>query len=223
MIAGVALGAAAGLDRTAFGQTLLAHPFVATLVSGLLAGNATESVPAALVLWMLSVSRVPVGETRVRDWTSAAVAIPWCVRGTSDPAAWAVAAGVVVLVALAGGRAVEGVREIARGSIDRWRGTPPQDRRGPLRLHLGLTALHAARGALVVAVGIVIGRSAVDRALAALPAGTSGVLAEIWALAPLALLPLLWRVHAGWGRPRRQWALMASAAAVTVALTWGLS
>lgn len=212
MIAGIALGALAGLDRTAFGQTLLAHPFVTACVSGTLAGDPVRGLQAGVLLWMLSAPRVPVGETRIRDWTTAAVVLPWVGRAGEGDAAWTVALAWSVVVALVGGVAITGVREIARRSLDAWRSLPVADRSDPVRLHVRLTALHAARGAMLSAAAIVIGTWVVEPLLATAGAGLARVLEHIWALAPVALLPLLWRVHGDLGRGRLQWSLMAAGA-----------
>lgn len=210
MIAGVVLGAAAGLDRTAFGQTLLAHPLVAASLSGALAGVPSEGIRAGFVLWMLSSPSVPVGETRVRDWTTAAVVVPWCVPEEAIGADWGLALLVGVAVALAGGYAIEGIRDVARRAIESWRSRPAAERGDPARLHLGLTLLHGVRGAMVTTVAVVVGGAAVE----IVPPAFDRVLAGIWMLAPLGLLPLLWRVHGDLGRARVQWTCLATGAAV---------
>lgn len=220
MIPGVLLGAAAGLDRTAFGQTLLAHPFVAASLSGALVGDPVRGLEAGLVLWMLAAPRVPVGETRVRDWTTAAVVLPWCVPAEAGDAAWTLALCVAVGVALAGGAAIEGVRDIARRSVEIWRARPAEARTDPTRLHLGLTSLHAARGAMVAALAIVGGRWFVDGVVDAAGPRPQAFLETIWTLAPWGLLPLLWRVHGDLGRGRFQWSLMALGALGGGAVRW---
>lgn len=218
MIAGVLLGAVAGLDRTAFGQTLLAHPFVVANVSGWIAGAPDTGMRAGIVFWMLSAGRVPVGETRIRDWTTAAVVLPWCVPDTAPDAARGLALLSTLIVAFAGGAAIQGVREVARRAIDGWRSRPVAGRGDPAVLHLGLTSLHALRGAMLSALAIVLGR-----ALVALDLTTSGpffgeILGATWALAPWALLPLLWRAHGDLGRSRAPWAWMVGGAVSALVL-----
>ena len=48
MIGLVALGSLAGLDRTAFGQTMLAEPLVASVLAGLLVGDPATGLAIAV-------------------------------------------------------------------------------------------------------------------------------------------------------------------------------
>jgi len=218
VIAGVVLGAVAGLDRTAFGQTLLAHPFVAANVSGWIAGSPDTGLRAGVLFWMLSAGRVPVGETRIRDWTTAAVVLPWCVPDTAPDAARGLVFLSTLVVALVGGAAIRGIRDVARRSIEGWRSRPVIGRGDPAALHLGLTSLHALRGAMLTALAIVIGRGLVALDLTTPGTFLGEIMGVTWALAPWALLPLLWRAHGDLGRSRAPWGWMVGGAVSALVL-----
>jgi mannose/fructose/N-acetylgalactosamine-specific phosphotransferase system component IIC len=95
LIAAALLGAAAGVDRSAVGQTMLAHPLMAATLAGLLAGDPEGGARMGVSLGVLTLGRIPVGETRVRDNASAAVA-----AGFVGAHATQSEAGLILLLAL---------------------------------------------------------------------------------------------------------------------------
>ncbi len=204
MIAATALGAVAGLDRTAFGQTGLANPFVAACLSAWIAGAPVQGVWLGVALLLLSAPRIPVGERRIRDWTSAAVAAPWWAGPDAGAERWALALLLSIALAHLGGRVVDASRGLVDRWVESWRegGRP---RQGATPLHLRCTALQALRGAVVVGVAVPSGSLLLDGVAVRLPAAETAALARLWELAPIALLPLLWRFHGDLGRARQQW------------------
>lgn len=204
MIAATALGAVAGLDRTAFGQTGLANPFVAACLSAWIAGAPVEGVWLGVALLLLSAPRIPVGERRIRDWTSAAVAAPWWAGPDAGAERWALALLLSIALAYLGGRAVDATRGLVGRWVEVWHeGGRPRQR--ATSLHLRCTALQALRGAVVVGVAVPVGSVLLDGITTRLPAAEATALARLWELAPIALLPLLWRFHGDLGRARQQW------------------
>jgi mannose/fructose/N-acetylgalactosamine-specific phosphotransferase system component IIC len=196
------LGALAGLDRTAFGQTLFAHPLVVGSAALLFVGSSPDAFLLLAVLTCLDAPQIPVGPVRLRDWGSAAVVGVTLGTEASTPAGWALALLLGVGVAMVGGLSIRAVRNLAL------RAMPRVDRAiatGALaeleHIHLVLTALPALRGALVTAASLLVGRALFDRGLPAV-AGASGeeFLSLIWRLAPWAALPVLCRLH--WSRRR---------------------
>lgn len=206
MIAAVVVGALAAVDRTAFGQTFLAHPVVVGSLSAALAGHSVDGARAAVVLALASIARVPVGEQHVRDWTTAAVVLPWWIGPQPEPGRWGAALLLSLAVVLIGGRAIEALRSLNARAIERWRCAPGAGRgEGAVRLHLGLASLHLLRGAIVVAVAVPVGRLCLDGVWTVLPAAETRALEWFWMLAPFALLPLLWRFQSGLGPGRGRW------------------
>lgn len=204
MIAATLLGAAAGGDRTAFGQTFLAHPLVGASLAGWLAGAPAEGVWMGTALSIWSAPRLPVGEARLRDWTSAAVAGPFLVPSEAREALWGASLLATLLVALVGGRLIEVVRGIAaRGdqAVDRSVGDGDLGRLQAV--HLVLTALHFARGGVVVLAAVLLGRLLLGTLPGRLGEPEVLILTWTWRLAPAAGLPILLRFHARGARP--QW------------------
>ncbi|HKK72224.1 MAG TPA: hypothetical protein VKA86_13480 [Candidatus Krumholzibacteria bacterium] len=217
MIAAAALGALAGLDRTAFGQTALANPFVAACLSAWIAGVPGQGVWLGIGLLLLSVARIPVGEQRVRDWTSAAVAAPWWAGPDAGPERWALALLLSVALAHLAGRIVGTTRAMVGRWVEDWRETD-ETSVGPTALHLRCTALHALRGGLVVGAAVPVGGAFLDLLVPRLDTAEVTALARFWELAPIALLPLLWRFHGDLGRARHQWSALLLGFAVGLAL-----
>lgn len=211
------LGGLAGVDRTAFGQTSLAHPFVAGSVCGLVVGAPLEGVRLAVVVMMLSAATIPVGEARLRDWTSAAIIGVALGAVLPPPGNWGAALVWAVLCARPAGWFIEAARRLAGGAMDRADRARERGDLGALeRLHGALTGLHLLRGALVTLLGLLIGRWLLTGPVV----GSEAVarwMAELWTLAPWAAVPLLLRVHvlrSGWS-----W---VSVGAAGLALTIGL-
>lgn len=197
-----AVGGMAGLDRTAFGQMSLAHPFIAGSVCALLTGSAVEGVRMATVLTMLASVNIPVGENRIRDWTSASVIGVALGASLPGPGGWGAALIWAVLWARPAGWLIEATRTVAARAMDRAESARRRaDLRALDRLHLMLTSLQLVRGVAVTLLGLFSGRW-----LLAGPAADAVQmgpwLAQVWELAPWAAVPVLCRVHgrrSGWG------------------------
>lgn len=218
MLAGAALGAGAGLDRTAFGQTLFAHPAVVGAAAMGIAGPTLDAALFLGVLTSLDATQIPVGPVRRRDFSSAAVFGVLLGAEVGGPSGWALVLLASLAVATIGGWTVALVREIAARSV------PAVDRaigRGDLRslerLHLGLTLLHPLRGAAVVVCALAGLRPLIQMLTdAAQRNGSGDYLALIWMLAPWAALPVLCRLH--WER-RRPWAF-GGGAIIAILVFW---
>lgn len=204
-----AVGGLAGLDRTAFGQMSLAHPFIAGSVCALVVGAPAEGVRLAAVLTMLASVHIPVGEVRLRDWTSAAVIGVALGSDLPAPGGWGAALVWALLWARPAGWLIEAARALAARAMDRAEGARQRADLPALDgLHLGLTSLQLVRGAVVTLLGLVSGRWLLS-GMAADAAQTGPWLAQVWELAPWAAVPVLCRVHgrrSGWG-----WCLLGAA------------
>lgn len=213
------LGALCGLDRTAFGQTLLAHPVVAASLAGALVGQAGAGVFAGIVMLGLSAAVVPVGERSLRDWTSAAVVLGGLLGVGDDPALRGSFLLFATGWAVVGGSWIRGVRAWTAGRVQRLRARSEADPlRGLERFHLVNGGAHAVRGALTVFVGTAFASTLLPRLVGVLAPPEREALALLWKVAPLVGLPLLLRFHLGWVRPGWVWTGLA----VGAVLAWGL-
>lgn len=153
MIWPLALGGLAGVDRTAFGQTMLAHPVVCGTLAGWVSGDPAHGLRAGIVLGMLAARRSPIGGAGpIRDWTSAAIVIPFALGSGAAGWQWGLGLVFAVAVALGGGWAIQAVRAVAARREPAVLEAAGAGALGPLeRHHLTLLGLHFLRGALVVA------------------------------------------------------------------------
>lgn len=193
MIAPALLSALAGLDRTAFAQSFLAHPLVCATIAGTIAGDPQAGLWTGLCLTVFSAEHIPVGESRIRDWSSVAVAAAFAVAHR-DEATQGLVLVCAALCALPAGRAIRGVRALMLRMRDAVDDESLARRPGLiLRMQLAGLSLHLLRGALV---GTLI--YSLLRFLAS-SVRLEGTLAEglglFWQLAAVAGLPVLFRVH----------------------------
>ena len=89
MLAAAALGAGSGLDRTAFGQTLFAHPAIVGAAAMGITGPTAEAALFLGVLTSLDATQIPVGPVRRRDFSSAAVFGVLLGAEVAGPSGWA--------------------------------------------------------------------------------------------------------------------------------------
>lgn len=196
-------GAVAGLDRTAFGQTLFAHPVVA---GGLLA-FALGAPPAAIlllgVLLCLDAPQVPVGGAPLPDMTSGALVGVALISAADSAAGYGLALVCALGCGVIGGWSITGQRSLAaRGMTRMDRAIEEASLVRLERLHLGLTALSALRGAVVVGIGVLAGRWVLVEVLPHwADTWLTDWLVGIWRLAPWAALPVLCRLHWRGQRP----------------------
>jgi hypothetical protein len=195
------LGGACGLDRTAFGQTLLAHPMIAATLAGALAGDVGAGVYAGIALTSVSAPVLPVGERSLRDWTSAAVVLGAMAGHLHGAAERGAALLAVLLVARFGGTAIHAVRARAAALLSARRMRPGVEQLEGIEVeHLGLASLHLVRGALLTGACVALGSELLPRGVGSLGEPERLALARLWMVAPLAGLPLLLRFHSGPGR-----------------------
>lgn len=200
MIGVLALGGLSGLDRTAFAQTMLAHPVVCGTLSGWAAGDPESGLRLGLVLGMFGSRRAPIGgEGPVIDWTSAAVAVPFALRSVAAGWQWGLALVAALGWALLGGHLIRLVRRLAASREDVVAAAAASGDLGRVeRSHLAFLGLHALRGASWAFLGsVLIHALAFDLPWSGPEQAAAGM---IWALAPVAgamvLLHAHWR-HAG--------------------------
>lgn len=201
MILAAGVGALAGADRTAFAQTMLAHPVICGTLSGWIAGDPVSGLRLGVVYGMLASRRAPIGgEGPVVDWTSAAIAVPFALGPSASGWQWGLGLCAGLLLALLGGHVIRGVRRLAAGVEPRVEAAAERaDLSAIQRIHLGFLGLHLVRGAAVSLVGaILIGAMAFDLRWSG---PEQSAAAMIWGFAPLVAVTVLVDSHrrvGGW-------------------------
>lgn len=194
MILSAAVGALAGADRTAVGQTMLAHPVLAATITGMVLGDPATGLRVGVTLWMLSCAALPIGSTRAVDWTSAAVVVVALAVAFEGAAARGLALALAPPIAWAGGAGIDSLRDFSARRIEALRTAPePASLRRYEREHLFLTALHPLRAGLTVAVLVTLASAAIGAVEGRLGSSEAVALGAFWRVAPVAALPLLLR------------------------------
>ncbi len=157
MIQGFLLGGAVGADRSAVGQTLLAHPAIAASLSGWLVGAPLEGLWLGLTLSLLSQAHLPLGHERLRDHASVAVAIPIALGASSAPDHWGLALLLGVFWAGPLALLIQLLRELGRQIQSRAREMAERGEIPPVeRWHFMLAGLHFARGIFAVMLTVIL-------------------------------------------------------------------
>ena len=201
MILAAGLGAVAGVDRTAFAQTMLAHPVVCGTLSGWMAGDPESGLRLGLVFGMLASRRAPIGgEGPVVDWTSAAIAVPFALGRSAAGWQWGLGLAAGLVLALLGGHVIRAVRALAARREARAEQAALLGDLGAIeRIHLGFLGLHLLRGAAMTILGAgLIGALAFDLRWSGPEQSAASM---IWGFAPLVAATVLVDSHrrvAGW-------------------------
>jgi mannose/fructose/N-acetylgalactosamine-specific phosphotransferase system component IIC len=213
LIAAYLLGGAVGADRTAVGQTLLAHPVVAASLAGWWVGAPFAGLWLGFTLSLLAHTHLPLGHERLRDNASVAVAIPFAVGPGAGDAEWGLALLVGILWAAPLAWGIGALRELGRGAQQRAREMSSAGLVPPIeRWHFGLAGLQFARGVLAVMLTVLLLRGVLSAYHAVAGEAESQALSWLWMTAPLVGIPILVRV-----RGKRRWLL---AGTVLGALLW---
>ena len=105
-------GTIVGVDLVSFPQAMLSRPIVAASVTGLLTGDLETGLRVGMLLECFALDVIPIGATRYPDYGPASVVgtAMASLAGWQDPTGLGVM--VALLLALAGGRAMEIVRRL---------------------------------------------------------------------------------------------------------------
>jgi mannose/fructose/N-acetylgalactosamine-specific phosphotransferase system component IIC len=201
MILAAALGGLAGADRTAFAQSMLAHPVVCGTFAGWIAGDPVSGLRLGIVYGMFGSRRAPIGGTGpVLDWTSAAVAVPLALGDAAAGWQWGLGLALGVLVALLGGHVIRGLRGLAASREEALAGAAARGDLGAIgRVHLSFLAGHVLRGAAVSLAGAAVISWLAYHVRWSGPEQSAA--AMIWGLAPVCAATVLVDAHrraAGW-------------------------
>lgn len=129
-----AWGTLVGLDLVSVGQVMVARPFVAGTVAGLLLGDPVNGAIVGAALELFALDLLPVGGVRYPDYGPAAVAAAVTVAGAPGMLALGPAVGVGLIVAYAGEWAIQWTRWRNTRDVQRCRaaldGGDPRSLRG---------------------------------------------------------------------------------------------
>lgn len=164
-----ALGGLLGLDGTSVGQFMVSRPLVAGTVTGWLMGEPLLGATIGAVLELYLLVSFPTGGSRFPEGATATVVAVGSAATTGGPGSLALAVAVGLVWGHVGGFSITGLRRL-NASLVPAEGDPTPSASAVAWLHAGTVALDFLRGALVVAGGLVFGRTVV------------GGLAPIWPL-----------------------------------------
>lgn len=193
------LGGVLTLDQTSFGQFMLARPLVSAALAGWLLGAPEEGILVGAVLEVLFLPAFPVGGARFPEGGPAGVVgAAASVAAGTGAAGLALGVGLGTLWGLLGGSSVSALRRVNERIA-------PETEDGevrPARIvagHMSGLVLDFLRGALLTALGVMVGR------MLGSPASRSWILDEettVLALGVIAALSLggLLGGLGGWGR-----------------------
>ena len=150
-------GTAAGVDLVSFPQGLLSRPLVAASVAGAILGDPLSGLRVGVILELFAMDVLPIGASRYPDYGPAAVAAAAFAAGGSGGHLLGPAVLLGVLLAILGGRSVEGLRRLNGDLLRKAEPALAAGDRGAIsRLFwMGMTA-DAARSLSLTAFGLAV-------------------------------------------------------------------
>ena len=165
----VLLGGLLALDATSVGQFMVSRPLVASTLTGWLLGDPALGLELGVLLELFHLAGVPAGGSRIPETGPASVVAVVVAFSAGGLAGLALGLVAGLAVAELGGMTVGLQRHLVAGLFDRMRQGPVTASK-ITAAHLSSVLLDFARGAVVTAVGLVVGGS------------LSAVLASRWPL-----------------------------------------
>jgi mannose/fructose/N-acetylgalactosamine-specific phosphotransferase system component IIC len=157
-----ALGALLALDGTSVGQTMVSRPLVAGVLTGMLVGEPMFGAVIGAVLELYLLVSFPTGGSRFPEGATATVVAVGSTPGFEGGGALALAVAVGLVWGHVGGMSVTWLRRANERLVPGGEARPAT----PARVvggHLTALGLDFLRGALVVATGLVVGRTLIVR------------------------------------------------------------
>lgn len=180
-------GTLVGLDLVSVAQSMIARPFVAGFVAGVLLGDPAAGLRIGVLLELFALDVLPVGAARYPDYGPATVAAAVILAGAPWELGLGLSATVGLLLAVLGGWSLQWLRRANARAIQRHAAALAAGESGTIRrLQYGGLARDALRSALLTAVGLAAAvgarsleldrRTAVALTLVALGAGLAAAL-----------------------------------------------
>jgi PTS system mannose-specific IIC component len=154
------LGGLLALDATSVGQFMVSRPLVAGALTGWALGEPALGILVGAILELYLIVSFPTGGARFPEGSTATVVAVAAAAGVAGPGALPLAIGVGLVWGQVGGGTITGLRHL-NARLTPEPGDARQDAGRLVAAHLGAIALDFARGTVVTAVGVVVGRQVV--------------------------------------------------------------
>ena len=156
LLAMVAWGTLVGLDLVSVPQSMIARPFVAGGVAGLLLGDPMAGLRAGVLLELFALDVLPVGAARYPDYGPATLASAALLAGSPWELSLGLAGTVGLLVSVLGGWSLQRLRRLNAEAVQRHAAALAAGESVAIRrLQYGGIARDAVRSALLTAAGLV--------------------------------------------------------------------
>lgn len=151
----VAWGTLVGLDLVSVAQTMIARPFVAGGVAGVLLGDPMAGLRAGVLLELFALDVLPVGAARYPDYGPATIAATVVLAGAPWELSLGLAGTVGLLVSVLGGWSLQQLRRMNAAAVQRHAAALAAGESGAIRrLQYAGILRDAVRSALLTAVGL---------------------------------------------------------------------
>ncbi len=164
-------GTLVGVDLVSVPQMMIARPLVAGTVAGLVLGDVEAGLRVGVVLELFQFDVLPVGAVRYPEYGPAAVAAVVVAHGIGGTSALGIAAGIGLVLALAGGVSLHWLRTAnARAVHAATAALEAGDPRALARVHAGGLLRDIARACVMTATGLVVASLVTRLGATSLPA-----------------------------------------------------
>lgn len=155
LLALVGWGTLVGLDLVSVAQSMIARPFVAGSVAGLLLGDPMAGFRAGLLLELFALDVLPVGAARYPDYGPATLAAAALLAGAPWELTLGLAGTLGLLVSVLGGWSLQQLRRLNAADVQHHAARLAAGESSAIRrLQYAGLARDAIRSALVTAIGL---------------------------------------------------------------------
>jgi mannose/fructose/N-acetylgalactosamine-specific phosphotransferase system component IIC len=155
LLAMVAWGTLVGLDLVSVAQSMIARPFVAGGVAGLLLGDPMAGLRAGVLLELFALDVLPVGAARYPDYGPATLASAALLAGSPWELSLGLAGTVGLLVSVLGGWSLQQLRRLNAEAVQRHAAALAAGESSAIRrLQYTSIARDALRSGLVTVIGL---------------------------------------------------------------------
>lgn len=151
----LAWGTLVGLDLVSVAQAMIARPFVAGAVTGVLLGDPAAGLRVGVLLELFALDVLPVGAARYPDYGPATVAATAVAAGSPWELSLGLAGTVGLLVSVLGGWSLQRLRRLNATAVQRHAAALAAGESAAIRrLQYGGIARDALRSGLLTAAGL---------------------------------------------------------------------
>jgi len=148
-------GTLVGLDLVSVAQSMIARPFVAGGVAGLLLGDPMAGLRAGVLLELFALDVLPVGAARYPDYGPATIAAAALLAGAPWEVSLGLAGTIGLLVSVLGGWSLQQLRRLNAEAVQRHAAALAAGESSAIRrLQYGGILRDAVRSALLTVIGL---------------------------------------------------------------------